>query len=488
MDNPFIKAGGPVSGERLVGRSQVIKRLERDLRYGANCSVSGLRRIGKSSLGRQICTNIQTSSSNIRCVEIGMDTVESESEFYFNLAKKLWNDDFSAYNVPGKEHDFYFKIVNKLEENHRNDNNLLIMLDELDHIRTIPRSDILVNRIREIANNPRCGITFLFISARSLKCLEDNTGNVSNLHGICHNICLRPLAKDEGLKQMLRRADVDDEKMLEILYQTTGGHPFLAETLLYYAIDLAEAEQTKLCADHLSKVITTNDCASAFMTYYEALEEFISSWDKHRENQTSGKAFDALLDIVVGPKLGEPDARLFNFFKSYGLIREDGLCMSEHLKSYLSYKRRQKPFEPLFNDLERSLRELVKHVFTQKKGYDWVNELSKDEFYKKIFGELAQLMEREQKRWQLGCSSDILKYSYPSTLKDIICHNWPWFQRFVGDSKKDFCDWMDSISRIRNAVKHNRPPELISPEEYAKAKRACEKLLGHLANKNIADQ
>ena len=86
------------------------------------------------------------------------------------------------------------------------------------------------------------------------------------------------------------------------------------------------------------------------------------------------------------------------------------------------------------------------------------------------------MMKKEQRFWNLGGASDILEYSYPGTLKEIICHQWTWFQNAVGDSKKDFCDWMDAIAKIRNPVKHNRPPTLIPEEEYEKAKKACEEL------------
>lgn len=485
MTNPFIGVGGCVSGERLVGRDRITRKLERLLKGRGNCSISGLRRIGKTSLGRQVCYNIQNASGNIRCVEIAMNTIESEHEFYEKLSKTLWKDDNSIDTISGGEHELYLRIVDKLEDDHRKEKDVIIMLDELDQIRNIPRSNILVNRIREIANNPACGVTFFFISARSLRCLEDNTGNVSNLNGICTPFYLPPLSRNEGLKQMLRRVNCDDEAILDILYKKSGGHPFLAEMLLYHAIELAEDEQVPLCADHLSRAIIGNDCASSFITYYDALESFISSWDNQNENQTSGKAFDSFLDIVVGPKLGEPDSRLLNFFKSYGLIKEDGLCMSEHLLEYLTYKRRQQPFEPLLNDLERSLRDLIKKVFNKKfESKDWVVELSqKDDFLKDLFCKLNEMMNKEQKQWHLGCSTDILEYSYPDDLKQIICRKWSWFQSYVGDSPKIFEEWMASIAKIRTPVKHNRPPELIPPEEYEKAKRACQKLLERLAQK-----
>lgn len=83
----------------------------------------------------------------------------------------------------------------------------------------------------------------------------------------------------------------------------------------------------------------------------------------------------------------------------------------------------------------------------------------------------------------------------PGTLKDIICHQWKWFQHIIGDSRKDFCDVMDMIAKIRNPIKHNRPPELIPEDEYEKAKRACQGLLcridkmwvKHKNNQNVAE-
>ena len=51
------------------------------------------------------------------------------------------------------------------------------------------------------------------------------------------------------------------------------------------------------------------------------------------------------------------------------------------------------------------------------------------------------------------------------------------------------------IAKIRNPIKHNRPPELIPEDEYEKAKRACQGLLcridkmwvKHKNNQNVAE-
>jgi hypothetical protein len=474
MINPFEGFGRPVTGERLIGREAIVEDIYNALVAGANYSISGIHRIGKTSIGKEVLNRISCTCSEIRCATITLGTLNSESELFYNIADELFEDDYFDLSSPEQA----WREFKKIMRHHGREGRSVIMLDEMDYIKGLTEdiSELLINRLRELAHDSKYNVSFLFISARTLQSIQEKCRG-SNLSGICHNRSVGPLPTVKEMDCFLSRANIQNKELSEMLFRLTGGHPFLTELLLYSAITHVNRTGDTLNADILQEVMY--ECSSNFMDYYRNLERFLEDWVKG--------SWDKLCDCIIGPMLEKVDEGLLDNFRRYGLIKNEimpwGIGMSQHFQEYISHKRRTAPVWPMIGDIEYSLRNLIKNALFEDFKENWVTEaMNRDPFYAEIFGKLRELMLKEQKIHGLGNSSDILEYAYPGTLKDIILHDWKKYQKTFEDSKKRFIDYMDAICIVRNPLAHNRKPELISPQLIDAAKQACNAIQTLLAN------
>ena len=467
MKNPFICYTAPVEDSCLVGRDKYIKRIQECLLAGASCSLSGLRRIGKTSVARQVKKNIELLNPQIKTCYIALNTITSESGFYKALADKMFhqNDFF------GNKDDtdvMYAMLQNYLiKEVHENSFNGIVVVDELDSIvHQIPDANILINRIRELINrHSDYHLTFLFVSAKSLQWLQDISANVSTLSGICRSFSLGPFDKLTGLADLLKRANIESPDFLDALFNISGGHPYLASALLCAYFD--NKEDGTPDSDFLYEVRLQNECAKDFLEYYINVQKFFSSWK-------DDKVWELLCNIVVGPCLERTTPIITNLLKTYGIITDNFLCFSEDFHDYLELQCRRTPIWPRISDFEKTMRKLVKDVLQRKLGVNWIEKLkSENPTVREMFDNMEKTMKKEQRKFNTGNADDILNYSYLGDLKTIIIKRWTWFQSYLGNSKPNFTELMDIVCSVRNPLAHNRP---ISDRDRVLAEDACDKI------------
>ena len=469
QNNPYVGWGRPVSGERLIAREQIVKDLLYKLTNSANCSLVGLHRIGKSSIAQEVIRLLQEQfADNFICVDINLKNYKTESEIYEEILYQLVPDeDIICENSPNP-----FRAFQRFMRNWGKNHKTVIFIDELDQIRDYDNANLILNRFRDFGYDSHYGITFCFISARSLSCIQQEIYG-SNLAGICESSYVKPLDID-GISKMAARGGLTSSETIQAIFEISGGHPCLSEALLSHIFSGAE-KIDDINADYVQKTIERQDCARVFLDYYSNLKLFFSSWEK---------GWEVLCDYLVGPLLSK-HLELNNLLHEYGIINEqlERPC-SKHFYDYLLQVRRLTPTFPIIGDVEKQLRSLVKQVLEKKHGPSWIDKLkAQNPFYQKTFEELGAIMEKEQRQFQLGNYDDLLEYSYPGTLKDIILYSWPDFQKLLGDSKVEFKTAMDAICVVRNPLAHNRP-HLISEEAQVLARRKCEWLLSVLEKKD----
>src|SRR5262245_24622412 len=83
--NPFIGRGVPVSGERLVGRRQLIEKLLECLRAEAHCSIVGLPRLGKTSVAREVLRLCEAGQTSIAAGYMTLDAVRGPTQAYTRI-------------------------------------------------------------------------------------------------------------------------------------------------------------------------------------------------------------------------------------------------------------------------------------------------------------------------------------------------------------------------------------------------------------------
>ena len=290
MINPFEKVGRPATGERLIGREEIVDDIYRALIAGANYSIAGLHRIGKTSIGKEVLSRIEKDNHNIRCASITMGTIHSELELYQDIADGLcFEKVYESSSNDNAWRDFK-RYICKENSNSR----AIVMLDELDSVSDLDNSGLIVNRLRELAHEDRYNLTFLFISARTLLWIQ-NKGNGcgSNLSGICHNSFIGPFKDATVLDKMIKRSGIESPQLSKLLFAITGGHPFLAELLLCATFNLAYRKNNELSCELLKEALSQN--SNQFIEYYKRLEFFI--------NDMETNAWSKLCDYTVGPLL-----------------------------------------------------------------------------------------------------------------------------------------------------------------------------------------
>ncbi|MEA3641648.1 MAG: AAA family ATPase [Lamprobacter sp.] len=469
-DNPFIGRGAPVSGERLVGRQVLLNRLIERVRYGAHCSIVGLPRMGKTSVAKEILRTLAGKSSELTVGYMTLDAIRGPIQAYSRIFEEISPDTFSDQSIARcKEHDeAYERFLCNLRRWHRSGGRSVIVLDELDAIVRDGFSDaqLFVSRIREMANDrERYGITFIFISRRSLDMIQ-GVVDCSTLAGLCEVVYLQPLAR-EYLDNLAIRSPVPiDNAGREALWQITGGHPFLAEVVMCEAVEMGHP--------HLNN-------ASIESAQYAQSHEFTNQYHQLASLLSHGEMFEALCELVVGPKWRPIEPHTICLFKHYGVVRSSdeaagGVeCISQHFRDYLALLTRTTPSWVLLGDAERQLRILVLDRMFDLCGENWFEDLQKK--HPKLSVALERLVDqkvREKRMFGDAASDFILDYAYIGDLKDLIFAEWERFRSVFGGAKSDWERRFQDIMKIRNPMAHHRP---VPADVLQEAERSCKALI-----------
>lgn len=466
MQNPYSGRGVPVSGERLVGRQNIVERIAERISSEAHCSIVGLPRIGKTSISREILNTINIRNENIKAVYLSLDAISSPIQVYKRIISEMNLDD-NQLSANGTLHDdVYESFIRLIRKQKNTDQRYLVIIDEFDGVARSCFDDgqLFISRLREIANyRERYGITFLFISRRSLDMIQ-GTVECSTLAGLCEVIYLRPLDFN-GIEKLAERSPIKvDSRGIDTLWYYTGGHPFLAEIIMCEALEkMGEGISSPEIED------AQNLQAHEFTNYYNQLNKMFSK----------NNMFDYFREIVVGPQWRDVDVHTMTLFKHYGLLKshkdqnnDEQICISAHFEEYLKLLSRITPSWMLLGETEKQLRIIVNDRMHAIYGKDWLDFIfskNNQRFY--ILEKLQGQMKKEKKIFGDEASSYLLDYSYISDLKQIISQEWDNFSPIIGRSKSEWNELLKPIMEIRNPIAHHRQ---IPADKLRQAELACE--------------
>lgn len=227
MLSPYV-AGRPALGPNFFGRSTVIKRI---LPGNSNWTIIGNRRIGKTSLLKEIKERLELQHENIRTVEIYgpkcKSTMEVAYEILFGLkehkaANEVKTDAFNARHLPNRVH----KIADT--DNHP----VAVFIDELDYILDFDAQQgyEVLHLLRDTFEHPACRIFlagFRRVMQAKLALANPlfNFTNAEELHLLtreeCQEMITLPLT---NLGIGLNNSDLP-----ATIYRETGGHPELIQ-------------------------------------------------------------------------------------------------------------------------------------------------------------------------------------------------------------------------------------------------------------------
>lgn len=478
--NPFIGRGVPVSGERLVGRRQLLEKLVECLRAEAHCSIVGLPRLGKTSVAREALRLYEAGQSGITAGYVTLDAVRGPTQAYARiLDETAGNQSETDYRTSTLSHDdIYDVFLRSLRKRRKASQRGVVVVDEIDAIVRPDFDDasLFVSRLREVANDrDRYGLTFIFVSRRSLDMIQGAV-DCSTLAGLCEVKYMQPLDRD-GLGLLVGRSPVPvDQGAVDSLWNLTGGHPFLAEVVMSEAV---EREADRLDASNIEDAQHAQ--SHEFTNQYHQLQSLLSQ----------ESMFDALCELVVGPRWRSLNPHVVYLLKHYGLIRStieaDGgvECMSQHLREFLTHLTRTTPTWFLLGEVEQQLRYLVLDRMHEAYGENWFHEISqRHPKLNEALEKLASQRQREKKLFGDAASDYVLDYAYIGDLKDLIFVEWDRYRSLLGGAKSDWERRFQDVMKVRNPMAHHRP---VPADILQDAEKSCKTFLDCLRRSGTSD-
>jgi len=475
--NPYIGRGAPVSGERLVGRSQTIEKLVERLLCEAHCSIVGLPRLGKTSIAKEAMCLCNARSEIVSTGYITLDAISGPVQAYTRILDEIVDDvdEINRAQVYSRSHDeAYDMFLRILRRRRKSGHKGIIVIDEMDGIAREDFVDahLFVSRLREIANERgKYGLTFVFISRRSLDMIQGAV-DCSTLAGLCEVFYLQPLDFD-GFEHIVKRSPIPvSQTGVDQLWRFTGGHPFLTEVVMCEAVENATEEITN----------ETIEDAQHRQAY-----EFTNQYRNIQNMLSHEGMFESLCELTVGPRWRNIDIHVVSLIKQYGLVHDsstDGLvCMSDHFKNFLSQISRMTPTWFLLGDVEKHLRSLVDCVMLDVYGSDWAAKVQakhpqlKDKEGIHLIERLSIQKSREKRQFGDAASDLLLDYAYIGDLKDLIFAEWERYRGIFSGAKNDWEKRFQDVMKVRNPMAHNRP---VPTEIIQDAEKSCQVFLGQL--------
>lgn len=461
MFNPFTKRGVPVNEDSFIGRHELVNLLFDRLSSGANCSIVGLPRMGKTSLAKKLISKFDPNS-NKKIAFLSLDSVSSPAQAFCSLMELISVEAVVSDDIThDRAHRDFLNSTRKLSKlglYHT------IVLDELDSISNNKFSDapLFISRLREIASSfDLYGVNFLFISRRSLDVIQGKI-DYSTLAGLCDVRYVKPFELSE-LKQLMNLCPCQfDKPALEFLYESTGGHPFFASIILCEVLDKKPVLISKSNIEDGLKYQT---------------REHLVQYNLYQNILGANDLFESLCQLTKGPYWTKINPLDISTLKEYGLMRknENGYyeVFSSHFGDFLESHLRKKPTWVILGEAEKTLREIINANMTEKYGEDWLQQFKSlyPEFLP-IITNLENQKTKEERIFGDHASNFMLDYTYIGDLVGILNKEWSCFSSIFSGKKKDWNDLFECVAKVRNPLAHNRqlpPGVIISVEKACKA-------------------
>ncbi len=239
--NPFV-IGQWVRGENFLGRESIIAELLEGPRQAV--WVAGLRRMGKTSLLREIERRVlQNQQSTYLPLYWDLEGAIDDETLQESLLAAL--DDTSSGVTPenagpGSSTLETLRHIQKAAQ--RQGRALFLLCDEVEALLSVMKNDPhLLARLRramQAGKNMRCILT----ATRRLARLETfEAGETSPfLHGFTPPLYLSPMSELE-VQPLLERGGFP-AAIQKTLYELTGGHPFLLQVMAKRTLELGGVE------------------------------------------------------------------------------------------------------------------------------------------------------------------------------------------------------------------------------------------------------
>ena len=493
FENPFADYGGIVYGKRFIGRQDDLRAIEnRTIRPSepGNLAIVGDSRVGKSSLVHQavleqkerllknkripIWINLGTFDAGIHLFRSLVTDCFDELEDLGWLTEPIVNAKNRALQKELSWSAEYSRIQRFFQRIRQAGYRILFILDEFDHARHLFQGDISgFQGLRELSYRPEWRVTFITMSRRTLRDIELQTRAISTFDLIFHKHYLS-MFQGEGMHEFYEKLasigmHVTDEIRSKFCFYC-GGHPYLLDVLGYEAVE-SYREGKNLDLDEVAHRVE-----HAFLGHYDHMSAILDE----------DKSLSRLLQILFGPVIDVRQSDVDELLR-YGFVRESCsgkyTSFSEHFQAYLRLLEREVDLWPIWKETEIALRNAINAKMKDRYGENWISELEKSRpNLKSIFAKCREAQKKEEKSFGSRASRNLLDFTYPQDLFDIVVSKAEWDNVFKSVFKHDKSYWTHCgqlLSKVRNPLAHNRDQSLYEYDRQL-AEGYCKEILAIL--------
>ena len=509
FENPFADYGRIVNGDRFIGRKEslgVVESRVSQARSPANLAIIGQPRIGKSSLVHEalIESREQLIKKDLIPIWVTLSTYDTSGCFFQSLISECLAelilldslDESIQYAADRSDPKNFFKAVKKATGFQ-----ILLILDEFDDARRLFRDNISdFQKLRELSYQPAFGVTLVTTSRRSIKTIELQTGGISTLSGTFRHHYLG-MFNDNDLQTYFDRltsagVQISEESKNDILAYC-GGYPYLLDML---GCEIVERHQRGQGVN-IEKAV--DQISQSLFGHYNQIIQLLKE-DGSLDGSEKDGSLDGLLQVLFGPVVDVTQGDV-NEFLGYGLIEErekrvyavssegeseEGTYVgfSEHFHDFLRLIERKNgvgDLWPIWRDTEKTLRRFITTIMLDKYGEHWVQKLEKAHPKLKknpktkepgIFEKCRMAQEKDKRLFGNRASQNLLDFTYPRDLFEIIFAEWNSFESRLGKDKSYWDRHAQLLSKVRTPLAHNRD-ESLRGYEIQTAEGYCNEIL-----------
>lgn len=494
---PSFPPSGPiVFGDDFIGRKTFLDYIKNLVNTvpGSGCrlSIIGEPRVGKSSLAYQATKGLQEDMLNrkILPVWVNLATFSTPACFFRFLVEETFavienlgipvDPIQKAYAlIPLLESEVmlsFGKIQRFFENVRKNGFSPLVIIDEFDHARNLFKGQISpFQQLRELAYRPEWRLSFIIISRRSIREIEEQSGAISTLATIFQQRHLALFADCEFKEILCRLSAIvgkDLETLTPYIERLCGKHPYF---LTLFGNELISKVNGGVCPDHFSPEFLEE-------IYQQISTNIFDTYSQMTHLLEEGNRLNKLLELLFGPiqsltNLDKEDFQKLGIIMPQNVNIEDApfVPFSEHFGFFLRMISRDIDLWPLWSETEKSLRKCIASCLVSAYGDNWLAHLRKTapkntKDGKNFLDYCEAAQQREKKNFGSRASDDLFAYSYPGDLFQTIMREWCLFEKFLGKDKAYWNQRFEMLQKLRTPLAHNRIERI---QEYQKDQMAA---------------
>jgi hypothetical protein len=278
------RPGTPVSGERFFGRADEVKEAMQNRRAAGNFTYMGSRRIGKTSLLREIRRQIEAQDpESVRIADIYGSTYKTTQEVLSGILHQVFTQtEADRFMLDPAITQNFPQVIHSAAKTRKL--RIAVFVDELDELleRDLGSGGELLKILRAtFQNQDQCRIFF----AGFRRVMAEATQQRSELFNFTEKRRLRGLSRDETREMIenpltLLGVDVHDDHVA-IVYGETKGHPELIQIYCSTLLKMREEMGSTPEAIELVRNVVNSDSFrqrifGTFMSNANSFEELLT--------------------------------------------------------------------------------------------------------------------------------------------------------------------------------------------------------------------